>query len=92
VASRAGFHAGFLFGIFYDPEDRGDMFLGKNGQYGVISQKITTAVRTSDPTNPEFIGPSPGFYPCRVTQTQKNADTFTCAQVGFETKIQVSGG
>jgi hypothetical protein len=47
-----------LFGLFFDPEDGGDMFLQKlrltsNGLHGVISQKIvlfiTTAVRTSNP-------------------------------------------
>jgi hypothetical protein len=31
-------HAGFLLGLFFDPEDRGDMWL-RNGLLGVISQK-----------------------------------------------------
>jgi hypothetical protein len=53
------FHAGFLLGLFVDPEDGVDMFPPKrrltlNRLHGVISQKtvlfITTAVRTSDPT------------------------------------------
>jgi hypothetical protein len=48
-------HAGFLRGMFFDPEDRGDRCsLTFNGLRGVISQKIelfiATAVRTSDPT------------------------------------------
>jgi hypothetical protein len=42
VASRTGFHAGFLFGIFYDPKDRGDIFIGNNRQQDAISQKIET--------------------------------------------------
>jgi hypothetical protein len=41
VASR--FHAGFLLGPFFDPEDGGDVFskrrLTLNGLYGVVSQK-----------------------------------------------------
>jgi hypothetical protein len=48
-----------LLGLFFGPEDGGDMFprniwLTFNGLHGVISQKfiffITTAVRTSDLT------------------------------------------
>jgi hypothetical protein len=26
MASGAGFHAGFFLGLFFDPEDGGDMF------------------------------------------------------------------
>jgi hypothetical protein len=53
------FHDEFLLGLFFDPEDGGDMFpqnvyLTFNGLHGIVSQKrelfITTAVRTSDPT------------------------------------------
>jgi hypothetical protein len=52
------FHAGFLLGIFFDPEDGDDVHpkrrLTFNGLYGFISQKvvffITTAVRTLNPT------------------------------------------
>jgi hypothetical protein len=63
VASRAllatCFHAGFLLGLFFDPEDGGDMFLQNvltfNGLHGVIFQKIelfiNTAVRTSNPAD-----------------------------------------
>jgi hypothetical protein len=52
-------HAGFLLGLYFDPEDEGDMFPAKclltfNGLHGVISQKIelfiTTAVGPSNPT------------------------------------------
>jgi hypothetical protein len=52
-------HAGFLLGLFFDPEEGGDMFLPKrlltfSGLHGVISHEIarfiTTAVRTSNPT------------------------------------------
>jgi hypothetical protein len=51
-------HAGFLLGLFFDPEDGGNMFLQNfrftfNGLHAAISQKIgfflTTALRTSDP-------------------------------------------
>jgi hypothetical protein len=50
---------GFLIGIFFDPEDGGDMFLYNDGWLSTdymrdISQKtelfITTGVRTSNPT------------------------------------------
>jgi hypothetical protein len=38
------FHTGFLFGLFFEPDDGGDMFLRKfgwlNRLHGVISQKI----------------------------------------------------
>jgi hypothetical protein len=39
------FHAGFLLGLFFNPEDGGDMFfrnvgLTFNGLHGLISQKI----------------------------------------------------
>jgi hypothetical protein len=39
------FHAGFLLGLFFDPEDGGDMFLRNvrmtfNGLHGVISQNM----------------------------------------------------
>jgi hypothetical protein len=52
------FHAGFLLGLFFDPEDGGDVTpkrrLTLNGLHDVIPQKIvlfiTTAVRTSNPT------------------------------------------
>jgi hypothetical protein len=47
VASRAVlttcFHAGIVFGLFYEPEDGGDTFLRNvgsfNGEDSVISQK-----------------------------------------------------
>jgi hypothetical protein len=48
VASRTS--AGFLYDLFFDPEDGGDIFL----PHGVISQKvelfITIGVRTTNPT------------------------------------------
>jgi hypothetical protein len=53
------FHAGFLSGLFFHPEDGGDIFPTKrrltfNGPQSFISQKIelfiATAVRTSDRT------------------------------------------
>jgi hypothetical protein len=52
------FHVRFSLGLFFHPEDGGDMFLRNvgyfNGIHGVISQKIvlfiTTAVRTSNQT------------------------------------------
>jgi hypothetical protein len=58
VASRAG----FLLGLFFDPEDRGDVppkrLLTFKGLHSVISQKIelfiTTAVGTSNPTSFNF--------------------------------------
>jgi hypothetical protein len=50
-------HASFLLGLYFYPEDGGDMFLLNkifNGLHGVITQKIeffiTTAVRISNPT------------------------------------------
>jgi hypothetical protein len=51
-------HAGFVLGLFFNPEAGGDMFLWNwltfNRLHGVISQKIelfiTTSVRTSNPT------------------------------------------
>jgi hypothetical protein len=57
------FHAGFLLGLFFDPEDGDDVPLKPrlifNGLHGVISQKIvffiTTAVRTSNPTYYKFL-------------------------------------
>jgi hypothetical protein len=53
-----------LLGLFFDPEDGGDIFLRNigltfNGLHGVISPKIelfiTTAVRTSNPTQAEIL-------------------------------------
>jgi hypothetical protein len=48
------FHAGFLLGLFFGPEDGSDMFLRNVGLHGVISPKmvlfITAAVRTPNPT------------------------------------------
>jgi hypothetical protein len=41
------FHAGFLLGLFLDPEDGGDMFLRNVGLHSVISQKIVLFNRTS---------------------------------------------
>jgi hypothetical protein len=38
VANKC-FQAGFLLGLFFDPEDRSDMFLRNIGLHGVISQK-----------------------------------------------------
>jgi hypothetical protein len=50
------FHTGLLLGLFFDPEDGGDM-LTFSGLYGVTTEEtvifITTAVRTSDPTYTE---------------------------------------
>jgi hypothetical protein len=47
-------HAGFLLGLFFDPEDRGDMLLRNIGRlstdYTKIELFIITAVRTSHPT------------------------------------------
>jgi hypothetical protein len=52
------FRAGFLLGLFLDPDDGGDIFLRNvwsalNGLHGVISQKIahfiTIGVSASDP-------------------------------------------
>jgi hypothetical protein len=57
--SATCFHAGFLLGLFYDPEDGGDDVLSKRRftfkrLHGIISQKIElfiiTAVRTSNLT------------------------------------------
>jgi hypothetical protein len=56
------YHAGFLLGLFFDPEDGGDVppkrRLTFNRLHGIISQKtvffITTAVRTSNPTQNSF--------------------------------------
>jgi hypothetical protein len=54
------FHAGLFLGLFFNPGDRGDMFLWNIGRLsmGVISQKIElfiiTAVRTSNPTQFTF--------------------------------------
>jgi hypothetical protein len=43
-----------LLGLILDPEDGGDVppkrRLTFNGMHGVLSQKITTAVRASNPT------------------------------------------
>jgi hypothetical protein len=53
------FDDGVLLGLFFNPEDGGDMipqnvYLTFNGLHGIVSQKtglfITTAVRTSNPT------------------------------------------
>jgi hypothetical protein len=50
------FQAGFFLGLFFDPENGGDMFflLTFNGLHGAISQKIelfiTAAVGTSNST------------------------------------------
>jgi hypothetical protein len=57
------FHAGFLLGIFFDPEDGGDVppkrRLTFNGLHGVISQKIVlfiaTAAKASKPTKLSFL-------------------------------------
>jgi hypothetical protein len=44
VKAELCMHAGFLLGLFFDPEDGGDVppkrRLTFNGLYGVISQKI----------------------------------------------------
>jgi hypothetical protein len=50
------FYAGFLLGLFYDPEDGPlKLRLTFNGLHGFRSQKtelfITTAVRTSNPSH-----------------------------------------
>jgi hypothetical protein len=59
VSIATSFDAGFMLGLFFNPEDGGDIFhpkcrLAFNGLQGIASQKIelsiTTAVRTSNPT------------------------------------------
>jgi hypothetical protein len=59
VTACCQLHAGFLLGLFFDPEDGGDTFMQNASllsldYMNVISQKtklfVTTAVRTSAPS------------------------------------------
>jgi hypothetical protein len=73
IASSACYllRAAFLLGLFFGPEDGGDMFLRKvlwlifDGLHGVISQKpelfITTAARASNPTDTKRCPLGPGL-------------------------------
>jgi hypothetical protein len=52
-------HASLLFGLFFDPEDGGDMFLRNVGL--LSTDDMITAVRTSNPTFSEAYCQTPSF-------------------------------